>query len=374
MQRAHIICLIGLLLAISQTATAADPQQIGDPAVKVPAPVEAKRLPANTTPPAPAPQQKMTAPATDKAGADKKAAGKKEKEKKPKVLARTLFGKAETAAALAPRALGWYSKGCLSGGVHLADTGPDWQTMRLSRNRAWGHPKLIKLLKRLASESKQDGWTGLLVGDISQPRGGPMLSGHASHQVGLDADIWLTPMPGRVLSRKEREEIQATTMLDKTSLAVDPKVFTPAHVAIIKRAASYPQVERIFVNPAIKKALCEAAGKDRAWLGKVRPIWGHNYHFHIRIGCPNGGCQVQPAVSGDDGCGKEVTNWLKTIEASLKKPQPKPGVKIIPDSERRQVTMEQLPAECKVVLNSPGSKRDLSDEVAATPPGPTDAK
>ena len=145
-------------------------------------------------------------------------------------------------------------------------------------------------------------------------------------------------------------------MLDKTSLAVDPKLFTPAHVAIIKRAASYPQVERMFVNPAIKKALCQAAGKDRAWLGKVRPIWGHNYHFHIRIGCPNGGCQVQPPVEGDDGCGKEVDNWLKTIEASLKKPQPKPGVKIIPDSERRQVTMEQLPPECKIVLNSPGTK------------------
>ena len=190
--------------------------------------------------------------------------------------------------------------------MHLADTGPDWQAMRLSRNRAWGHPKLIDLLKRFATETRQDGWTGLLVGDISQPRGGPMLTGHASHQVGLDADIWLTPMPDRVLTRQEREEIQATSMLDKTSLAVDPKVFTPAHVAIIKRAASYPQVERVFVNPAIKKALCQAAGKDRAWLGKVRPIWGHNYHFHIRIGCPNGGCQVQPPVKGDDGCGKEV--------------------------------------------------------------------
>ena len=366
MQRTRILSLIGSLLAISQAATAADPQQIADPAVKVPAPMKAKRQPAAVAP-APAPQQKAAAPGAKK-GTDKKAADKKEKDKKPKVLARTLFGKAETAAALAPRALGWYSKGCLSGGVHLADTGPDWQTMRLSRNRAWGHPKLIKLLKRLASESKQDGWTGLLVGDISQPRGGPMLTGHASHQVGLDADIWLTPMPNRVLSRKEREEIQATTMLDKTSLSVDPKVFTPAHVAIIKRAASYPLVERIFVNPAIKKALCQVAGKDRAWLGKVRPIWGHNYHFHIRIGCPNGGCQTQPPVSGDDGCGKEVTDWLKTIEASLKKPQPKPGEKIIPDSERRQVTMDQLPPECKIVLNGPGAKPDISDEVATTGP------
>jgi penicillin-insensitive murein endopeptidase len=370
MQRTRIYFLIGCLAAPCALAVAADPL------AKVPAPIEVRRKPAAAAPaavPTPAPKVEQVAAdkkAGDKKGTDKKAADKKEKDKKPKILARDLFSKKPTAADLAPRALGWYSKGCLSGGVHLADTGPDWQAMRLSRNRAWGHPKLIKLLKRFASESRQDGWTGLLVGDISQPRGGPMLTGHASHQVGLDADIWLTPMPKRVLTRQEREEIQATTMLDKTSLAVDPKVFTPAHVAIIKRAASYPAVERIFVNPAIKKALCQAAGKDRAWLGKVRPIWGHNYHFHIRIGCPNGGCESQPAVSGDDGCGKEVDNWLKTIEASLKKPQPKPGTKIIPDSERRQVTMEQLPAECKVVLNSPGTKPDADSEVASSPPAP----
>ena len=367
MQRTRILCLIGSLLAVSHAAAA-------EPAVKAPAPVAVKRQPAAAPPlaaaPAPAPVVVKAVPAAkDQKGSEKTAAGKKVKDKKPKVLARDLFGKMPTAAALAPRALGWYSKGCLAGGVHLADTGPDWQAMRLSRNRAWGHPKLIKLLQRFATESRQDGWTGLLVGDISQPRGGPMLTGHASHQVGLDADIWLTPMPNRVLTRQEREEIQATTMLDKTSLAVDTTVFTPAHVNIIKRAASYPGVERIFVHPAIKKALCQAAGKDRAWLGKVRPIWGHHYHFHIRIGCPNGGCQTQPPVTGDDGCGKELTNWLKTIEASLKPPKvaPKPGERIIPDSERRQVTMDQLPPECKVVLSSPGAKPDLSDEVASTP-------
>jgi penicillin-insensitive murein endopeptidase len=353
---------MGSLLAVSINATA-------DPAptpVKAPTPVAAARA---ATPP-PTPGQKAAAPQDPKANG-KKQAGKDAKDKKPKILARDLFGKSQSAADLTSRSIGWYAKGCLAGGVHLADAGPDWQTMRPSRNRAWGHPKLIALLKRLASESKQDGWSGLLVGDISQPRGGPMTTGHASHQVGLDADVWLTPMPNRILTRAEREEIQATTMLDKTSLAVDPKIFTPAHVAIIKRAASYPQVERIFVNPAIKKALCQAAGKDRAWLSKVRPMWGHNYHFHIRISCPNGGCEVQPPVKGDDGCGKEVTDWLKMVETSLKKPQPKPGEKIVPDSERRQITMDQLPAECKVVLNSPGMAPPADEAMAATPTAST---
>lgn len=338
-------------------------QAAADPTPTPPTPLKAKRPAASVA----VPQPKAATPGNAKV--DAKKAGKKDE--KPKILARDLFGKAQSAADLAPRSIGWYAKGCLAGGVHLADAGPDWQTMRPSRNRAWGHPKLIALLKRLASESKKDGWPGLLVGDISQPRGGPMTTGHASHQVGLDADIWLTPMPNRILTRKEREDIQATTMLDKTSLAVDPKVFTPAHVALIKRAASYPQVERVFVHPAIKKALCQAAGKDRAWLYKVRPIWGHYYHFHIRINCPNGGCEAQPPVKGDDGCGKEVTDWLKSVEASLKKPEPKPGVKIVPDSERRRITMDQLPAECKVVLNSPAARQPADEAMAATPTGST---
>ncbi len=360
MQRTRTFIVIGSLLAIPAAALA-DPA--AGTSVKPPAPVAAKRA---AVPP---PQAK---PADAKAGAQKNA---KEKDKKPKVLARDLFGKAQNAADLAPRSLGWYAKGCLAGGVHLADAGPDWQTMRPSRNRAWGHPKLVALLKRLALEAKQDSWPGLLVGDISQPRGGPMLTGHASHQVGLDADIWLTPMPNRVLTRREREDIQATSMLDKTSLSVDPKVFTPAHVKLIKRAASYPQVERVFVHPAIKKALCQSVGTtgDRTWLYKVRPIWGHHYHFHIRIGCPNGGCEHQPPVKADDGCGPELKSWLKDIEASLK-PKPKPPgpeVPYVAPSARRQITMEQLPAECKVVLSSPGTTPPSDEAMAATPTAAT---
>jgi penicillin-insensitive murein endopeptidase len=287
------------------------------------------------------------------------------KKKKKNAVAKYLFAAKKTGAALRPRSIGWYAKGCLAGGEKLPATGPAWQSMRLSRNRQWGHPKLIKLVKRLAKEAKaQDSWPGLLVGDISQPRGGPMITGHASHQVGLDADIWLTPMPDRVLTRKERERISATSMLDKTSLAVNEEVFTDAHVAVIKRAASYRAVQRIFVHPAIKKALCGRAGKDRSWLAKVRPLWGHYYHFHIRMHCPNGGCRSQKAVTGDYGCGKEVDNWLKKVAKSLKpkpKPKKKPTKKWIPPSERRKITMAQLPSACRQVLDSRGSKLAAED-------------
>ena len=229
--------------------------------------------------------------------------------------AKMLFGAVTTPAPLAARAIGSYAKGCLSGGVSLPINGPDWQVMRLSRNRNWGHPRLLDYLERLASDARGlDGWPGLLVGDMAQPRGGPMITGHTSHQIGLDADIWLTPMPDRVLTPQEREDITATSML-KDPFTVDPNIWTPLHTKLIKRAASYPQVARIFVHPAIKKVLCEQAGKNRAWLSKVRPWWNHYYHFHVRLTCPPGAedCGNQKPAGSDDGCGKELAEWYKML-------------------------------------------------------------
>lgn len=265
--------------------------------------------------------------------------------------AKNLFGQAKKPAPMEARAIGSYSRGCLAGAVPLPIDGPAWQEMRLSRNRNWGHPQLIALVEKFAKDAqKLDGWPGLLVGDIAQPRGGPMITGHASHQIGLDADIWLTPMPNYRLSAKQRETKEATSMLDDTSLAVNTKVFTSKQVALIKRAASYPEVERIFVHPAIKKALCQAAGTDRTWLGKVRPWYGHYYHFHMRIKCPEGMtvCTPQPPPTGDDGCGKEVDQWLAKVIPAKGPPAPKPPGP--PRAPRPPLMLAELPKECQAVL------------------------
>jgi penicillin-insensitive murein endopeptidase len=288
----------------------------------------------------------------------------------PKLIgAKNLFGAVKSPAPLAARAIGTYARGCLSGAVPLPIDGPAWQEMRLSRNRNWGHPKLIALVEQFAKDAQKiDGWPGLLVGDIAQPRGGPMISGHASHQIGLDADIWLTPMPDHTLSRKEREDMEATSMLDTTGLAVDPKIFTEKQVALIKRAASYPEVERIFVHPAIKKALCKAAGTDRKWLGKVRPWYGHYYHFHVRIKCPEGfaGCSPQPPPSGDDGCGKEVDQWLARVI-----PAKEPAVPSPPSSTAKApkvpIMLAQLPTECRALLAAGPEPVAIPKEALMTP-------
>ena len=219
----------------------------------------------------------------------------------PKLGAKELFARKLLPTAMPTRVIGFYSKGCIAGAVQMPVNGETWQVMRLSRNRNWGHPDLIALLKRLSVKAHKDaGWPGILVGDIGQPRGGPALSGHASHQIGLDADIWLTPMPDRRLSREEREEMSAVMMVRDDRLDIDPKVFTPGHVLMLRDAAQEPSVQRIFVNPAIKKALCREARGDRSWLSKIRPWWGHDYHFHIRTACPPGSsdCKSQPPQDG----------------------------------------------------------------------------
>lgn len=280
-----------------------------------------------------------------------------EKDKPKPVPAKALFKAVKVGAAMKPASFGYYTRGCLAGAEQLAEDGPAWQAMRLSRNRHWGHPITVALVKRLAADSKKlDGWPGLLVGDISMPRGGPMPPSHASHQIGLDADIWLTPMPNRRLSRRERERLSATFMLTTDHLSVNREVWTDGHVRLIKRAASYREVERVLVHPAIKKELCAKAGKDRAWLAKVRPVRGHNYHFHIRLRCPpgQGGCRFQKPVVGDDGCGAELDRWYKWLHARLK-PRPKPKTpRRVTRKPRPPMMLDDLPKACRAVLAADG--------------------
>lgn len=268
----------------------------------------------------------------------------------PKVGAKELFGRKTLPAKGPPRVIGFYAKGCIAGAEALPINGETWQVMRLSRNRNWAHPEMVALLERLSAKVHQvAGWPGLLVGDMSQPRGGPMITGHASHQVGLDADIWLTPMPDRRLSRNEREEMSATMMVRDDRLDIDPKAWTPSHLSVIRAAAQEPQVERIFVNAAIKKALCREAKGDRSWLSKIRPMYGHDYHFHVRIKCPsgNGECKSQPPPSSDEGCSAgDLAYWFKDSVI-----HPKPPT--TPPKPKPPMTLAQLPAACRQVLAAP---------------------
>lgn len=261
----------------------------------------------------------------------------------PNTPAKELFGRKTQPLPVAARVIGYYTNGCLAGARALPINGETWQVMRLSRQRNFGHPNLIKFLERFAAKVPSLGWPGLLVGDLAQARGGPMLTSHWSHQVGLDADIWLTPMPNRVLSAQEREEMMAINVVADDWDDINPKIWSPRHVSLLKAAAQDSEVERVLVNPAIKKALCRDAGSARSWLHKVRPVYGHNYHFHVRISCPadSPDCKRQPAAPNEEGCGKELDWWFSKEAKSVKL------------SGRKPVPISALPAACRQIVMQP---------------------
>lgn len=271
--------------------------------------------------------------------------------------ANKLFGAKKSASQQLPDAFGTYAKGCLAGAEQMPETGPTWQAMRLSRNRNWGHPDMISFLKRLsASAAAQPGWNGLYIGDISQPRGGPMTSSHQSHQLGLDADVWLLPPKRLNLSRAEREALSSKTVRSKDWRTVNGN-WTPAHMEVIKAAASDPAVDRIFITAPAKVWMCKHAKGNRKWLQKVRPYWGHHYHFHVRLKCPKGStiCKTQkPTVKqlskNATGCDKDLNWWVTT---ALKPPDPNaPKKKKQKKRGARDYVMADLPNQCRRVLAS----------------------
>ena len=273
-------------------------------------------------------------------------------------LANQLFGAKDTPSQQAPMPIGSYARGCGAGMVELPESGPSWQAMRLSRHRNFGQPVLIDYLIGLSQVAQQVGWAGLYIGDMGQPRGGPMTSGHASHQIGLDADIWMLPPQRLNLTAKEREDISSIPVRSADQRSVTAN-WTPAHRALMRAAALDPRVDRIFVAAAVKIEMCKTATrKDKDWLQKIRPIAGHDTHFHVRLKCPKGAklCQTQkPTVSelskGGNGCDDTLTYWV-TDYLNPPKPTKKPKKPAKRERGPREFTMADLPKQCRAVLLS----------------------
>ncbi|WP_347265541.1 penicillin-insensitive murein endopeptidase [Roseococcus pinisoli] len=237
------------------------------------------------------------------------------------------------------RVIGTTGLGCIAGAVALPPEGAGYQVVRLSRNRNWGHPDLIRFIQSFAGRSGQDLW----IGDLAQPRGGPMSSGHLSHQVGLDVDIWLDLRRKPASSRTARENIPETSLVLPDQSGVDPARFTEAHARLIRLAAETPGVDRVLVNHGIKRSLC-AMHRGEAWLHRVRPWRGHDSHMHVRLRCPAGSsdCREGAAIPAGDGCDASLDWWMSedARRPRLRPPGPPPP-------------RPQLPAACAAVLRAP---------------------
>lgn len=191
------------------------------------------------------------------------------------------------------RAIGGYSAGCIAGAVELPVRGAGFRVARPERHRVFGHPLLVALVRELGAALRKLELGALTVGDLGQPRGGPAPTGHASHQTGLDVDLWFEPPDGE----------KTVSMIDAASGRPSAR-FTERMVRLIELAASDARVDRLFVNPILKRTLCERVTKTRDWLRKVRPWWGHDDHFHVRLACPADSpeCKPQDPLPPGDGC------------------------------------------------------------------------
>jgi penicillin-insensitive murein endopeptidase len=163
------------------------------------------------------------------------------------------------------RAIGKYAAGCLQGAEELPRDGTGYLVTRLERRRYYGHPALISFVRSLGAAVHKHKLSALLVGDLAQPRGGRAKDGHASHQTGLDVDIAYEPLPRGTklpLSLVTREALKASTVLDAKGQRMLP-AFRRRVTTILDLAASDPRVARIFVNPSIKRELCDAASREQ---------------------------------------------------------------------------------------------------------------
>lgn len=240
----------------------------------------------------------------------------------------------------AAQVIGRHGAACLAGAVRLPPEGPGYQAIDLSRRRHYGHPILVGFISDLGRGVAAHDLGTMLVGDMAQPRGGPMSSGHVSHQGGLDVDVWfrldVPPLP-----RTMREGIRQPSVVDAATGRPHPTQWTDRHAQLIRLAATDPRVSRVFVGAAIKRDLCERSGPDRDWLRVVRTWPGHDDHLHIRLGCPPDSptCLDQRAPSATDGCGTSELAAAFAHERAVRGRLP-------------QVPSRDLPAACHSILSA----------------------
>lgn len=240
----------------------------------------------------------------------------------------TPWQKVKTPVEGTSQAIGGFSNGCLIGAKALPKKGEGYQIMRESKLRYFGHPNLITFIESLANKSERFGLGTLLIGDMAMPAGGRFASGHASHQTGLDVDIWLQ-LPATRWSKKQLANPVPIDLVNAKGNAVDLERWRGEYTQLIKLAAESDDVTRIFVHPAIKQQLCKENQGNSQWLRKVRPWFGHRAHMHVRIACPAGSkaCIEQDVPPKGDGCGKELASWLTERHLPSAKPDKAPPPK-----------------------------------------------
>jgi murein endopeptidase len=167
-------------------------------------------------------------------------------------------------------ALGTHTAGRLEHGVRLPAAGRTFFTwdpvLRRSPNRAWrrwGTDRLVRVVLRVAREHRAAHRESprMAIGDLSRPRGGDFgprfgYIGHASHQNGLDVDVYYPRADGRELAPRDAGQIDRRLSQE----LVDRFLAEGARV--------------VFVGPNTG-----LSGPP----GRVQPLAHHDNHLHVRL-------------------------------------------------------------------------------------------
>jgi penicillin-insensitive murein endopeptidase len=244
------------------------------------------------------------------------------------------------------RIVGAGGMGCIQGAIRLPDAAPGLQTIRLGKSSFWGAPATIAALELLGRQAKAAGLPDLYIGDLSGPRGGPIPGGHMSHQMGLDADVYLDVTPHPPLSAAAREALEPPSLVRPDGRAVDPARWRPEHATLLRMATQLPGIDRVLVNAAIKQQLCDSVTGDRSWIRLIRPWWGHASHMHLNFRCPAGQpeCPARPAPPPPgDGCDASLQWWFDQLDHPAR-----------PEATARPPKPPALPAACRAIMAAPG--------------------
>ena len=135
----------------------------------------------------------------------------------------------------------------------------------------------------------------LAINDISKKFGGH-LSPHRAHQNGTEADI-------RYLVRSDENVPSYVVSRGK----VTNQFLVADQWKLFKKAFDLKQVEVIFVDIAVKRAMCDEAkrtqdlktrtdqeGSTAEILKRLYPVSGHDTHFHVKVKCDHELCRSQP--------------------------------------------------------------------------------